>query len=245
MSSLSVEALVTRIFRERESLLSFVAESVENAMDPGLLESKVVAVTSKIVSLSEGRVVKRASIDKESLIRQEADVFMGSMGYGSFLTIKEGLLIPSAGVDESNAEGGDYILYPQNPFASAEELRQDLALRWKLNRFGVLLTDSHTTPLRAGVTGIALAHSGFCGILNRVGASDLFGRPLKMTRVNVADALAVAAVLCMGEAGECSPLAVIESQNLEFLSTHSLEKRKHECRISPELDLYAPFLKLS
>lgn len=241
MSSLAVQTIQTRIFRVGDALIPFLKEQLLRALNtPSELEGKVLVITSKIVSLSEGRIISKDKTSKEELVRAESDVFLGEIGYGCFLTIKHGLFIPSAGIDESNAEGDFYILYPKNPFETANEIRNALALEWGLKNFGVLLSDSKTTPLRAGVTGVALAHAGFKGVRDHVGAPDLFDHPLKMTRVNVADAIAVAAVYCMGEANESTPLALV-SGGVEF--SENASSARIECLIQPELDLYRPLYK--
>ena len=87
------------------------------------------------------------------------------------------------------------------------KIQVDNMLHFGWKNFGVLITDSHTTPLRRGVTGIALSYWGFSGVQNKVGTPDLFGRTLKMTHVNLADAFAAAAVLVMGESNESTPVA--------------------------------------
>lgn len=239
MNQLSVRGIKTRVFKMGEFLPSFIVEHILSVIgETKQLEGKVLAVTSKIVSLSENRILSKDGISKKSLVRKEADVFLGEIGHGCFLTIKHGLFIASAGIDESNADGDYYILYPEDPFRSAQELYLDLVQRFGLSNFGVLFTDSHTSPLRAGVTGVTLAYAGFRGIRNHIGSPDLFGKPLKMTRVNVADALSVAAVYCMGESDESTPLALLDG-NVEFLPRHE-SVNPQECVISPEYDLYGP-----
>lgn len=96
------------------------------------------------------------------------------------------------------------------------------------------MTDSHTTPLRRGVTGISLAHLGFRGLQSAIGKPDLFGREMKMTTINFADGLAAAATLVMGEANEARPLEVIESEGIEFTS----ETDCNELKMPVQDDLY-------
>ncbi len=231
-----IRAIKTRIFRYGEDLESFILESVPREL---VTEGSVLAVTSKIASLAERRSVPASSIDKMSLVRKEADHFLGEVGYGCALTIKEGLFIPSAGIDESNSENGDYLLYPTDPFATVERLWKGLKEAWGISRFGVVLTDSHTTPLRKGVTGISLSHSGFCGIKDMIGTRDLFGRELKMTTINAADALAGSAVFAMGEGAESKPLAWISGAEIEFTQQTS----PTEVRMPLTEDLYYPFFR--
>ena len=209
---------------------------------PTLEENTVVAVTSKIVSLCEGRTVAMGNCSKTMLIQQEADrvIFDNSSNTHIVLTYKNNMLIPAAGIDESNSDG-QYILYPQNPFLSAKNLCEYLKQKRKIEHLGILITDSHTTPLRRGVTGIALAWWGFQPTHNLIGQPDLFGRPLQFTHINVADALAASAVYNMGECSECTPLAILTNiPNITFdQSTHSIE----EISIEPEQDIYRPLLQ--
>jgi len=184
-------------------------------------------------------LVDRSSISKRDLIAREADENLGEVAHGSFLTIKHGLFILSAGIDESNSEDNQYILYPEDPFLSAKNLWLGLRDRWKLKHLGVILTDSHTTPLRRGVTGLALSHWGFRGLKDLVGSPDLFGRKMKMTTVNVADSLAVTATLLMGEANEAQPLAILHGAPVEFVD----HVEKTELTMPLAEDLYAPFFK--
>lgn len=236
MKPLSIHAIQTRIFHARESLLDFVVQSVPSHL---IHEGIILTVTSKIVSLAEGRLVSCVSIDKKALVQREADTYFGEIGYGCFLTIKHGLLIPSAGIDESNSEHGDYILFPEDPFRSAQTLWSDLRKAWKIQKLGLLLTDSHTTPLRRGVTGICLSYAGFRAVRSLIGTSDLFGRELRMTQMNYADGLAAGAVMMMGEGAEARPLAVIENTEVEF----SEKIKEEEIHMPLEEDLYFPLLR--
>lgn len=233
---LTVIPIQTPIFQHLTRLDDFICAHLPPLE---IREGMILAVTSKIVSLAEGRIVARASINKKDLIEREADFNFGEVGYGCFLTVKEGMLIPSAGVDESNSMNDDYILYPAHPYGSARSLWQALRKAWGLERLGVILTDSHTTPLRRGVTGICLAYAGFQPLKNLVGQADLFGRKLKMTHMNLADGLAAMAVFMMGESNESTPLAVIHGASVEFGDIAAADA----LRMPLEEDLYFPFLR--
>jgi dihydrofolate synthase / folylpolyglutamate synthase len=210
---------------------------------PELPERAVVAITSKIVAICEGRVRPMEGIDKHALIAEEAERYLPpDPRYGVSLTLKRGLLIATAGIDESNSDGY-YVLWPADVQRSAHALRAHLAARHGRAELGVIITDSRSAPLRPGVTGVALAHSGFHALNDYVGKPDLFGRPLRMTKVNVMDALAASAVLVMGEGSECTPLAVLEE--LPFVTFRAQSPSPEELarlRIAPEDDLYAPLL---
>lgn len=177
---------------------------------PTLEENSVVAVTSKIIAICEGRVVPVDSTSKDELVRQEAEYFIPKEEneYDVYLTIKNNMLVATAGIDESNADG-NYILWPKNPQETANKIRKNLQQKFQIKNVGVIITDSKTTALRWGVTGAALAHSGFAALNNKIGTPDIFGHALKVTQVNTSDALSSAAVLEMGEANEQTPLATI------------------------------------
>lgn len=211
--SLVVEAIKTDLFLKNQDLLSFVVCSVDAHLENKLLkERSIIVVTSKIMSLAEGRLVEKNSIEKNKLIHSQAEQVLGTLLHGTVLTRTCGMLVPTAGIDESNSSEQEYILYPENPQQSAQQLWQGLRSYYQVKELGVIVTDSHSRPVRRGVIGEALAHYGFRGVKSRVGDADLFGRPLKMTQVGVADAMAGVAVLLMGEAAEQTPLALISAK---------------------------------
>ncbi len=236
MSPMTVLPIQTRLFQARENLTRFIVESTPREQTK---EKMILVVTSKIVSLAEDRFAPVSGLSKQELVERESDVYLGEIGYGCFLTIKHGLMIASAGIDESNSANGDYILFPEDPFASAQKLWHELREAWDLEELGVLLTDSKTTPLRRGTSGICLSYWGFNAVINMVDTPDLFGRMLKMTRMNMADGLAGAAVMLMGEGRESRPLAVIHNSGVEFTQ----QTDPSEILIPLEEDLYYPILR--
>lgn len=231
VKTLSIEPLRTAIFHQGENLVEFLFTHIRTHE----LEGSILAITSKLLSLDENRTAS-SKLSKKELIIRESDHYLGEMGYGCHLAIKHGLLVASAGVDVSNSETGDFLLYPEDPFDSAQKLRSELRKRLQLREFGILITDSHTTPLRHGVQGITLAFSGFFPVTNLVGEKDIFGRPLKMTKTNNADALSAAAVLMMGEAAEQRPLALIRNAPVQFTD----EDRKMDLVVPVDEDMYKP-----
>ena len=208
-------------------------------------ENSILAITSKVVSICEGRAVPIKGSNKDELVRQEADFYLPreENKYDVYLTIKDGQLVATAGIDESNG-AGYFILWPANPQKSANQIREYLTKRFNLKKIGVLITDSKTTPLRWGTTGMAIAHSGFRALKNYIGTKDLFGRKLKMTKASVIDGLAAAAVFEMGEGDEQTPLAVISDiSQVEFVDRNPTGGELKELEISIEDDLYGSILK--
>jgi coenzyme F420-0:L-glutamate ligase len=226
---MNVRAIRTRLFHEKEPLVQFIVEHVSR-----IKEGSIVVVTSKIVALAEGRVTDIAS-DKEKtrIIRSESEFAIKTKH--AWLTIKDGVVLPSAGVDESNAQGR-LILLPKDSFTQAARIRRALKKHYRLKRLGVIITDSRVLPLRAGVVGVALGYAGFHGVKDYRGKQDLFDRPLKITRVDVADSLATAAVFEMGEGAERRPLAVIQDVEVEFCERIN----RNELKIKLTDDLFKP-----
>jgi putative folate metabolism gamma-glutamate ligase len=207
-------------------------------------EQSILIITSKIISLTEGSVVPIRAVDKRSLIEQEAELYIPpeKSKYDITLTITRNTLIPTAGIDESNGDG-NYVLWPREPEKTAREIRDYLKKRFHQKELGVLITDSKTTPLHLGTTGVAIAYAGFSALNNYIGEPDLFGRPLKVTKANVADGLAAAAVLVMGEGNEQTPLALVTDVPFVCFDEHApTNEETTELRIPLELDIYAPLI---
>lgn len=209
---------------------------------PPLREKDLLAITSKVVSLDEGHCLPLDAAPKSTLIAAQADHALpphSLAGHDFQLTIKHSVLLPSAGIDESNS-GGYYTLLPADPFASAQRLWHALREHFGLQDLGILITDSHCVPLRYGTVGISLGHWGFRPLRSYLQTPDLFGRSLQHSRLNLADSLAAAAVLTMGEGNESTPAALLRGvPNLEFTS----QNNPADLCIPPREDLYAPLLR--
>jgi len=240
---MNIKTIRTHRILPNESLFALIDTYV-----PHIQEQEILFITSKVISLCEGRIApKNSGISKEALIKEFADAYLiveeEKNPYGIQLTIKNHILIPSAGIDESNGNGW-YVLYPENVQKSAAEIWEHLRKRDLVCHLGVIITDSHTTPMRRGVLGIGLGWCGFKPLYSYIGKPDCFGVPLKVTMMNILDALAVSAVFCMGEGDEQTPLAMIsDAPKIEFQDrTPTIEEIK-EVAIPLEEDLYAPLLK--
>ncbi len=202
-------------------------------------EKAVLVVTSKIVALEERRTVfVKNRAGKNRVVKAESDAMIRTRV--TTLTLKDGMLMSAAGVDESNSESGRLVLLPKDSYESARRIRNELTKIYGLKDLGVLITDSRTTPLRQGVTGVATGFAGFRGIRDYRGKPDIFGRLLKYSTTNVADCLATSSVLVMGEGDETCPLALITDSPVVF--TDKVTK-KNEVTIPISYDLYRPLLK--
>lgn len=231
---MNVKPIKTSIFHEGDDLEAFIIEYV-----PRLKNDAVLVITSKIVALAEGRTAHLSNIkNKEKLIQIESEKRVKTKY--TWLTVARGMLMASAGVDESNADG-KFILLPKDSYRSAAALRKKLKQHYRVRNLGILIVDSRTFPLRAGAAGMAVGYAGFKGIRDYRGTPDIFGRTLEMSRSNIADGLASAAVLVMGEGKERRPLAVVADAPVEFVERVS----KKEVQIPLDDDMYHPFLKKS
>ena len=208
-------------------------------------ERSILAITSKIVSIGEGRCVPVESVaDKDKLIISEAEYYLPRDEKTPWVmhTMKHNLLIPTAGIDESNANGF-YILWPKDPQRSAKRIYDWVKKTYGAKEFGVVITDSHSLPLRRGVMGISLGHCGFAPLKDYRDTQDIFGRVLKVTQTNVADGIAAAAVLAMGEGNEQTPAALATDISFVTFAEKPPRSRKQfsSFEVSPKDDLYAPF----
>jgi coenzyme F420-0:L-glutamate ligase len=198
---MQITPIRTGIFREGDDLVRFVRAHV-----PKLREGSILAISSKVAALAEGRTADSA--ERERLIRAESS--WRKKVFGSWwLTVRDGIVSVNAGIDASNA-GDRIILLPKDCYATARQLRASLRRAYGTKKLGVMLTDSRVAPLRAGVTGVALGYAGFKGARDYRGKKDLFGRTLSVTQTNIADCLASAAVLLSGEGSERCPIVLIE-----------------------------------
>lgn len=236
-----IHAIKTRkILPPQDNLFSVLKESF---LSYKIKEKSIIVITSKVVSIWKGDCVQINQIrSKDSLVKQEADLYLDNTHpkYNVQLTIKNNILIPTAGVDESNANGY-YILWPKKPFLVAKEIYNFIKKEFKLKKIGVIISDSHTTPLRAGIQGIGISYYGFYPLRDYRNKKDIFGRKLKMSQTNIVDSLASSAVYEMGEGAEQTPIVIIEEVgNIKFISKNLT---KDYLKIKLDEDIYSPILK--
>lgn len=213
-----------------------------------LKENSVVAVSSKVVAIHQGLCVDFDSVvDKDELIKKEAQLYLErDLAPHGFImhTVKNYMLVGSAGIDESNAKN-HYILLPNKPTKFAAELHAWLSQRFGIKNLGVIITDSHSVPMRRGTMGISIASYGFKPIYDYRGKDDLFDRELKLSLSNLADGMAAAATMVMGEGSEQTPVAIIEdAKKVEFIDgPYEPHDPFQTFYIDPEDDLYRPIFK--
>lgn len=191
----------------------------------------IIAVTSKLVAISEGATLDLAGVRATSrakdlarrysltpsfaqAIMDEADEVVGGVT-GALLTIKDGDAVANAGVDRKNAPGNSVVLWPRDPDGSARRLRQSIYRKYHRG-VGVAIVDSRVTPLRLGTIGLAIGSAGFAPVKDFRGAKDLFGRPAEITVQAIADGVAAASQLVMGETVERTPFALVRGAPVQW-----------------------------
>jgi len=189
-------------------------------------DGDVLLVCQKIVSKSENRFENLTTIEVserardvaarcgkdprlvEIILRESTEVVRCAP---QVLIVRHrlGLVMANAGVDQSNVSSSEsrVLLLPVNPDASAASLREALAQLLGVSP-AVVITDTFGRPWRQGVCGTAIGASGIVTLLDRRGEQDRFGRELKVTQVAIADGIAAAATLLMGEGAEGRPVVL-------------------------------------
>ena len=179
----------------------------------GARDGDVVAVTQKIVSKAEGRVVPDGGDGRSVWVTRETRRVVARRGDLIIAETHHGFVCANAGVDASNVEEGFVSLLPVDPDASAEALRTSLAQRLGLSRLGVVITDTFGRPWRNGLVNVAIGCAGLPAIIDLRGNADHHGRALEVTVVALADEVAAASGLVMGKSARV-PVALIRGVDL-------------------------------
>jgi coenzyme F420-0:L-glutamate ligase/coenzyme F420-1:gamma-L-glutamate ligase len=165
------------------------------AMEPGKQAYELAKLTGKEVELVE------AIIEESNEIVKVGPDFIIS-------ETKHGFVCANAGIDESNVDKGLATPIPVNPDFSAHHIRRKIEKNTR-KKIAVIISDTQGRAFREGAIGIAIGISGIEPLWDRCGEFDLYGRELKTTSIAVADELASAASLVMGQANEGIPVVVI------------------------------------
>lgn len=190
----------------------------------------ILVLSSKVLALSQNRIIDLKTIKPKiqakrlakkyaispalaQIILKEADQIVGGVKK-AILTKKNGYLVANAGIDLSNAPKGKAILWPVKP----EAFSQRVVMHFKSHRknIGVIIADSNCQPLRRGTMAQALAIAGFEGLIDERGQPDLFGKKMRLTFRNLADALATSAQVVMGERKDQKPFCLIRKAPVKF-----------------------------
>ncbi|MCW4046216.1 MAG: coenzyme F420-0:L-glutamate ligase [Candidatus Bathyarchaeota archaeon] len=238
------------LIKKGDNLAELIFKAVEKQNTP-LQEGDVIVVTHVAASKAEGNVVnldevvpseRAKEIAKQTgkepavvevILRETKEIVR--MGNNSLIVeTKSGIVCANAGVDRSNVEGErNLVLLPKDPDASARKIRQDIKKLTGCN-VAVIVSDTHGRPLRRGEINVAIGVAGIKPIRDRRGEKDLFGYVLRIKQTAIADELASAAELVIGQADEGVPVAIIRGYKYradENVSARELTRPK-------EIDLF-------
>ena len=233
--------------------------AIQNALESNgqsLKEKDILVVASKVFSYSERRLVEvgnskqdtghrtqdtenskqTQNLSFQEIVRGEADRVFGEGDM--VITLKNKILIPNAGIDNSNTPKGTVILWPKDPFGSARAFQSKLKSKFGLKKLGIVISDSHCQPLRSGTTGITIGWAGFEGVQDVRGKKDLYGKKMTYTQIAVADDLASAANILMGETDASMPFVIVRDAPVKFTEKKFSEK---DYFISPKECIYTGF----
>lgn len=193
-----------------------------------LFDGDVLVFAQKIVSKAENRLVYlpevqpseqavqiAAEVEKDprfvELVLRESNQVLRKRAGTIIVEHRKGFICANAGIDHSNVRGpyGDpdlwVLLLPEDPDRSAQYIRSEIEQQTDV-KIGVLIIDSHGRAWRLGTVGVAIGLAGMPGLVDLRGEADMFGYQLRITQVAVADELAAAASLVMGQADERTPI---------------------------------------
>lgn len=225
-----LHAAQTMIIRAGDDVVEKILASLKE-QKLQLEDNDILAITSKIVAVAEDRIAKLDDIKPSDearklakqyslqpefaeLVLREADKIYGGVKK-AILTLKDNVLAANAGIDNKNAPQEYVVLWPSNPKKWAEYVREEIKRRTGV-KIAVLIVDSGLVPLRKGTVGLALAVAGFKPVKDCRGEKDIYGKPLIITQHAIADDLASAAHLLMGEAAEKTPVVLIRDARVAF-----------------------------
>lgn len=229
--SISVTALAgVPAVKQGDDLCALVLRAVE-ASAMALADGDVIVLAQKIVSKAEGRAVALANVVPSPealslaaetgkdpalvhLILAEAVEVVRTRPNLVIVRNRHGLVLANAGIDQSNVGEGHALLLPEDPDASAATLR-DRLMAATGRSVAVLVIDSLGRAWRMGTTGTAIGVAGLPAVLDLRGKPDLTGRKLESSELGLADEIAAAASLTMGQADEGTPVAIVRGLSFE------------------------------
>ena len=238
-----MQLTVLPLLAERMENKFDIFEELENTLEKNevkLQEGDIIVISTKYISNSQGRIIDLEKIKASEygfkiaeIIIRESDKIFGGIG-GFVITSADNIMAPNAGIDKSNAKRGKAILYPTDPYLSAEQIRRKIFLK-SLIHVGIILVDSRLMPARIGTSGVAISCAGVEPVLDMRSKKDLDGNPLKVTFQAVVDNLATIANHKMGEGAESKPFAIVRNSGAKLTDR---KINSSEMAIAPEQCVY-------
>jgi coenzyme F420-0:L-glutamate ligase/coenzyme F420-1:gamma-L-glutamate ligase len=225
------------IIGEGDDLASLIAEAA-GAQGTPLDDGDIVVLSHVIVSRAEGRTMDLGEVQPSKVAERFGEftgkdprlveVILGDsravrrMAPGILIAeTRQGFVCANAGVDKSNVPGDEVVaLLPEDPDASAKRFRERVR-ELSGKEVTAIVSDTHGRGHRDGEVNVAVGASGLSVIRDRRGEHDLFGYELKVKRTAVADELAAAAELVIGQADEGIPAAIIRGYSYEASESSS------------------------
>lgn len=203
---------------------------------PPVKNGDIILITSKVVSIHQGRCFKKDEVDKEELMLSESDAYTYTVSLKKkrLVAIKHYAISLSAGIDPFYEY---YITLPHEPNAEAARVAAYIKTKYKLIQLGVIITDSHSMPLRRGVICYAVGFAGISPLLDRG------QRNYAKWTSNVVDVLAGYGGLYLGESAQSSqltPIVIMRGVDMVDFTDTDLS---HSFFVDEENDLYSPLLK--
>ncbi|MHA1276442.1 MAG: coenzyme F420-0:L-glutamate ligase [Candidatus Helarchaeota archaeon] len=245
MKEIRIIPLKTPIIQQGDSIIDILYEII-NQLGISIEDGDVLVIAESPISLAEGNIVNLEDVSPSEkakalaeeytmdprvveVVIQEAEEILGGVP-SVLLTIKNNTLIANAGVDFSNAPLGYVVLLPKNLQKTVNHIKKVLENKFK-KKIAVIIVDSRVQPLRRGTIGVALAVAGMEPVEDFRGRKDLFGHELQITFRALADDLASAAQLLLGEAAEQIPAVLIKGLDITLTEKprFALEIPKDEC----------------
>jgi coenzyme F420-0:L-glutamate ligase/coenzyme F420-1:gamma-L-glutamate ligase len=215
------------LIKSGDSLSRIIVETMKKENVP-VEDGDVIVIAQKIVSKAEGRTVRLKGIVSSEkakniacqtlkdprlveLILKETKEIVKATSEIFIVENKEGIICINAGVDKSNVSGNDaYTLLPEDSDKSAEKLLSEIAnLTGK--KVAVVICDTFSRPFRRGQVGFTIGIAGINPFIDYRGQKDLFNYILKVKNTAIADEIASAAELVMGQGKEAIPVAIIKN----------------------------------
>jgi len=207
------------------NLVDLILESSE------INDGDILVFSQKIVSKSEGRILRLSSVNPSllangiassygkdprlvELILSESKRIVRMENGIIIVETKHGFVCANAGIDESNVQDGYVVLLPEDPDKSANLLKERIEQKTGKN-IAVIISDTFGRPFRLGQTDVAIGIAGIEPILDYIGKPDTFGKVMQVTAIAIADEICSATELVMGKVRKC-PIAIVRNYNFNF-----------------------------
>lgn len=240
------------LIEAKDDVASLVVRTArENGVE--IQDGDILAIAQKVFSKAEGRVIKLRDVTAST----EAERIAVKTGKSArFIELvlgetkrtlkvsrdillvedKRGIVCINAGIDKSNVKGTDsFALLPENPDESAEKCRLRI-MELTGKDVAVIVCDTYSRPFRRGQVNFAIGIAGINPFKDYRGEKDLFGQILKVKNTAVADEIAAASELLMGQATEATPVIIV--RGLDQLVTPCIKHSSKDLYISSDEDLF-------